>query len=106
MIMIHPELRRALAMERERSLIEKAQRASLLRDTARPTPSASAHRRPFILARLTIALRGRLSSHPCAPVRRRAYEAGAEGAAEDEGPSGLVVRGSSLGGPEDALGDG
>ena len=67
MIMIHPELRRALATERERSLREEAQRASLLRDAARPTPPASAHRRPFVLARLTIALRGRLSSHPSAP---------------------------------------
>jgi hypothetical protein len=105
MIMIHPELRRALATERERSLREKAQRASLLRDPARPTPPASAHRRPFILARLTIALRGRLSSHPCAPVRYRACEAGAEGGAEDEGPSGFAVRGSGLGDPEDALGD-
>jgi len=51
------ELARALATDRERSLLEKAQRASLLRDTARPTPPASAHRRPFILARLTNALR-------------------------------------------------
>ena len=51
------ELARALAAERERSLLEKAQRASLLWGPARPTPPASAHRRPFILARLTIALR-------------------------------------------------
>ena len=83
MILIHPELRRALATERERSLREKAQRASLLRDAARPTPPAGAHRRPFILARLTIALRGRLGSRPCAPLRYRACEAGAEGRAED-----------------------
>jgi hypothetical protein len=51
------EVARALATERERSLLEKAQRASLLRDPARPTPPSSAHRRPFMLARLTIALR-------------------------------------------------
>jgi hypothetical protein len=47
------ELARTLATERERSLLEKAQRASRLPDPARPTPPSSARRRPFILARLT-----------------------------------------------------
>ena len=44
------ELARALATERERSLLEKAQRASLLRDPSGPTPPSSAHRRPFMLS--------------------------------------------------------
>jgi hypothetical protein len=51
------ELARALATERERSLLEKTHRASLLRELGRPTPPSSAYRRPFILARLAIALR-------------------------------------------------
>src|SRR6476469_9837077 len=38
-------------------------------------------------------------------VRHRACEAGAEGRAEDEGPSGVAVRDSGSGDPEDALGD-
>lgn len=52
---MHPELMRALAIERQRSLLEGAQPASLGRRNARPMRRASTQRRSPILARLRVA---------------------------------------------------
>src|ERR1700680_2862823 len=79
------ELARALATERERS---RSRRRNVHPSSGtllgRHLPRAPIDARSCLLASPSPSA-GRLSSHPCAPVRYRACEAGAEGRAEDEG---------------------
>jgi hypothetical protein len=54
---MHPELMRALAIDRQRSLLEDAAGASRHRHGARTWRPSRGHRRSPILARLSIAPR-------------------------------------------------
>jgi SAM-dependent methyltransferase len=61
-VTMQPDLIGALVAERQRSLLDDAQRVSLVRRDPRPSGWASARRRSLTLARLRMALR-----HPVLP---------------------------------------